>query len=302
MIRGVEDALTVIRESYSEARLWDFDVVGNGFGSFVLLSNEGMIFRIAKNLETAKQYVMECKVLPQLMNYIPLNIPNPIWHRFNATSAPYGIMAYKRLKGNSIEIHKINQTNRKVIAKEVANFMISIHQVPYEKLEVEYIPKIRNDKKTLQTLRAFTFEFLKKELTTDENRKMEDWWEEILSDDKFFHYTPSLCHGDIWYENILVDDTYTHVIGIIDFSNMRIGDPAIDLAPQCYLGKEFYDEVLLEYTKVQKDDMWINHRIIRHQELREISGLQYVIKNNLFEEYKDSIAKIRERVILSRMF
>ena len=294
----LEDAISVIRESYTEASLGDFDVVGNGFGCFVLLSDDGMIFRIAKNIETAKQYVMECKVLPRLMKYIPLNIPNPIWYRFNATSAPYGIMAYKRLKGNPIELDKMNQSNRKSIANEVANYINSIHQVPYEKLEVAYIPNIRNDKKTLEALRESTFEFLKKELTVEENRKVEDWWEEILADDKFFQYKPSLCHGDLWYENILVDDTYTHVIGVVDFSNMRIGDPAVDLAPQYYLGKEFYDEVLLEYTHIHKDDMWIAHRIRRHQELREISGLQYVIKNNLFDEYKDSIAKIRERVIL----
>src|SRR5690554_3508990 len=120
---------------------------------------------------------------------------------------------------------------------------------------------------------------------------MEDWWEKILSDDNFFHYKPRLCHGDAWYENILVDDDYLHVVGVIDFSNMMIGDPAVDLAPQLYLGKEFYDAVLNEYIKVFDNDVTINQRIKRHQELRKISGLQFVIKNNQIDEYDDSICR-----------
>ena len=305
MDKILERALSIIKESYTETKFEDFSIVGSGFGSFVIESNDGIIFRIAKNLETAKQYVMECKVLPQLMKYLDLNIPNPIWHMFNATSAPYGIMAYRKLEGNSIDpivFNKLNQRNRSVIAKEVANFIVSIHQLPYERLGLEGVPKMKTDKKTLAALREDTLEFLKRKLTAEEYRKMEDWWEELSSDDNFFRYKPTLCHGDAWHENILVDDDYSHVIGVIDFSNMVIGDPAVDLAPQIYLGKEFYDLVLHEYTKVFGDDKTINQRIKRHQELREISGLQYVIKNNLVDEYEDAISKIRHRIILSQEF
>jgi aminoglycoside 2''-phosphotransferase len=301
MDKILESALSIIKEFFTEAKLEDFSIVGSGFGSLIIESNEEIIFRIAKNLETAKQYVMECKALPQVIKYIDLNIPNPIWHMFSGTSAPYGIMAYRKLKGNPINpivFNEMNQMNRNVIAKEVANFIVSIHQVPYEKLEFEDVPKTKTDKKTLAILRENTLEFLKRKLTAGEYRKMEDWWEELLSDDNFFHYKPTLCHGDAWYENILVDDDYLHVVGVIDFSNMMIGDPAVDLAPQLYLGKEFFDAVLHEYTKVF-DDETINQRIKRHQELREISGLQYVIKNNQIDEYEDSISKIRHRIILS---
>jgi aminoglycoside phosphotransferase (APT) family kinase protein len=296
----LEDALSIINEYYTGVKIENFKIIGSGFGSVIIESNEGMIFRIAKNLDTAKQYVMECEVLPQIKNYLHMNIPKPIWHIFNNTSAPYGIMAYRKLKGNSIDpiaYNKINQTSKYVIAKEVANFISLIHQVPYDKFNFDNIPKIKNDKKTLMVLRENTFEFLKWKLTADELKKMEDWWEKILSDDTFYYYKPTLCHGDTWYENILVDDSYSHVVGVIDFSNMMIGDPAVDLAPPLYLGKEFFDVILQQYTKVFENDKTINQRIKRHQKLREVSGLQYIIKNNQNDEYEDAISKIRNRII-----
>jgi len=294
----LEDALSIIKEYYTGAQIENFKIIGSGFGSIIIESNDGIIFRIAKNLETAKQYIMECKVLPQIINYLDMNIPKPIWHIYNNTSAPYGIMAYRKLKGNSIDpitFKKMNQVNKSVIAKEVANFISLIHQVPYKNFD--NIPIIKNDKKALIVLRENTFEILKRKLTDYEIRKMEDWWEKILSDDNFYYYKPTLCHGDAWYENILVDDNYSHVVGVIDFSNMMIGDPAVDLAPQLYLGKEFYDATLQQYTKVFDDDKTMNQRIKRHQELREVSGLQYIISNNQSYEYEDAISKIRNRII-----
>jgi aminoglycoside phosphotransferase (APT) family kinase protein len=300
MDKFLEDALSIIKEYDTEVQRENFQIIGSGFGSVIIESDQGIIFRIAKNLYTARQYIMECKVLPQITNYLDINIPKPIWHTFSHTSAPYGIMAYRKLKGNSIDptvFNKMNQTRKKVIAKEVANFIFLLHQVPYDKFDYDDIPIIKNDRKTLMVLRESTFEVLKWKLTADELRKMEEWWKEILSDDTVYDYKPTLCHGDTWYENILVDDSYTHVVGVIDFNNMMIGDPAVDLAPPLYLGKEFYDVILQQYTKVFEDDKTINQRIKRHQELREVSGLHYIINNNQIDEYDDAISKIRNRII-----
>lgn len=110
-------------------------------------------------------------------------------------------------------------------------------------------------------------------------------------------YEPALCHGDAWYENILVEESYLHVVGIIDFGNMLMGDPAVDLAPQWYLGEAFYDAVFQEYKKLSPEYETIHFRAMRHLELREVLGLQYTIHNNQVDEYDDAIAKIRNRIL-----
>ena len=71
----------------------------------------------------------------------------------------------------------------------------------------------------------------------------------------------------------------------------------IDLAPQLYLGEDFYNDVLEEYTKVFSEDEDIGKRAMKHQELRELRGLQYAIKYNDKDEFTDSIDKIRNRII-----
>ena len=51
-----------------------------------------------------------------------------------------------------------------------------------------------------------------------------------------FGGAPVLCHGDIAPEHILVDEAGGRVLGLIDFGDLLVGDPAIDLAGVCYLG------------------------------------------------------------------
>ncbi|MFY9176758.1 MAG: phosphotransferase [Caldicoprobacterales bacterium] len=295
----LENALSIIRKEFNKVPIDSIKILASGFGSIVIEGNQGIIFRIARNVDIAKKYVMECKVLPQIEKYLNVNIPKPIWYKFNRALPPYGIMAYRKLEGNPIAFSKVNQRNRDILAKEVANFIASLHKIPYYKHNFRIIPKIENDKRVLRVLRNATSEFLKSNLTDNEYKKMETWWEKILSDETFYHHRLALCHGDIWYENILVDESYTRIVGVVDFSDMKIADPAVDLAPQIYLGREFHNAVLHEYINVFGHDKSIKHRIKRHRELREVYGLYYVIKHNQVEEYEDTISKIRNNIILN---
>ena len=291
----LDNALLIINKIHPGLLDDGFEIIGSGFGSLVLESNEGVIIRIAKNLDTARQYIKEVKALPYIRHLINVNIPKPSWHMYNPDTVPPGMMAYKKIKGIPIASDKIGIRNRSTIARQVAKFTISFHQIPYEALDC--IPERNNGRENLMLLYRDTFNFLRRVLTTPELGKMEKWWQEIFADNSFFVYKPVLCHGDLWYENILVDEEYLNVIGIVDFSDMIIGDPAVDLAPQLYLGEDFYNDVLEEYTKVFSEDEDIVKRAMKHQQLRELRGLQYAIKYNDKDEFTDSIDKIRNRII-----
>lgn len=42
------------------------------------------------------------------------------------------------------------------------------------------------------------------------------------------HFTPILTHGDLNEGHVLLDDSEKRVVGVIDFGDMRVTDPALD--------------------------------------------------------------------------
>lgn len=275
----------------------DLKFIGEGFGSLVLENQYGFIIRVAKNLDTAKQYVKEYNILPQLQaKLFPINIPIPKWYHYDTEKVPYGIIAYEKLAGPTLNPKVISEENKKRIAKQLAEFIALIHQTPTDHFQ-DTCPQEENDRNHFTNLRENTYNELSKNLSKKEMLMMNDWWEEMLQDQTFYSHKSVLCHGDLWYENILVNHQQTDITGIIDFSEVKIGDPAIDLVPHHYIGEDFYSYVLNEYRMAFPNDPTIDERVKKHRGLRELNGLAYAIKHKETPEVQDSIAKIRDVIL-----
>lgn len=275
----------------------DIEILGEGFGSIVIEQKDGTVFRIAKTMETARQYTKEVQMLPQIRAFLDIEIPLPISYMFDPSITPSGIMGYKKMKGTPLNPDVLISKNPNVIAKQLAKFIIKLHQIPINKLDSS-CPQESNNKLFIKILREDTQEILNQVLTVKEKQKMAKWWEEALEDSTFFFHRFVLCHGDLWYGNILVDDLCSGITGIIDFSDMTIGDPAKDLATQGYLGVDFYNQILSEYKHSFPEDTTIEHRVKKHQGLRELGGLRYAIKHDI-SELEDSLSKIRTVIFSS---
>ncbi|WHZ56082.1 phosphotransferase [Metabacillus hrfriensis] len=295
-MRGLLDAALLILNIDKN----DIEILGEGIGSLVIEQKDGTLFRIAKNMETARQYTKEFHMLPQIRPFLDIEIPLPIIYMVNPSIHPSGIMGYKKLKGTPLNPDLLISKKRNIIAKQLAEFIIKLHKIPIGMLDCNFQQE-SNNKSHIKILREDTQEILNQVLTVKEQHKMAKWWEEALEDSTFFSHHFVLCHGDLWYENILVDDLCSGITGIIDFSNMTIGDPAKDLATQGYMGEEFYNQILSEYKHSFPEDTTIEHRVKRHQGLRELDGLRYAIKHDN-SEIEDSFSKIRNVIFESNVF
>ena len=60
--------------------------------------------------------------------------------------------------------------------------------------------------------------------------------------------TPVLVHNDVSAEHILLDEAARAITGVIDWGDVAIGDPAVDLAGVFHWGgPAFVDAVLQAY-------------------------------------------------------
>jgi aminoglycoside 2''-phosphotransferase len=274
--------------------------MGSGFSSDVYLVNDRLVFRFAKNQETARKFQIEYKLLPLIQPYIPFQIPNPQWIVSDFEAPVHGIIGYEMVPGFPLT-PPLTQEQINLLSQGVASFLVSLHQIPLYKFNKIDIPVCNYTENELIQIRSELLPRLRETLTADEYTDIEDWWETLLNYNIFHLYEPRLCHGDLWYENILVNGDRNRITGIIDFGEISLGDPARDLAVQLYLGVDFFKDVYNQYiSKMGYSCPHLIQRVKLHWELRELIGLHYCIKHKDWDEFREGIEKIRTWGILGK--
>ncbi len=99
-----------------------------------------------------------------------------------------------------------------------------------------------------------------------------------------------------------MDKKSNSVIGVLDFKDAIIGDPAIDLATQLHLGKNFARLVLNAYQDQRGVvDEWLWHRMKKYFVLRELRGFYFALKVENLIEFEGSIRKIRRNLNFTQL-
>ena len=130
-------------------------------------------------------------------------------------------------------------------------------------------------------------------LVTARWTKQKRWWSDALRTWRTPAYRPLLLHGDLWYENILLSPDGKKVVGVLDFENFGLGDPAADFMTQLYVGEDFAGAVLAAYRRMgaSAEVQGAEGRMHRLLGLRELQGLAYGIETGSIDP--DTYDKIR---------
>lgn len=121
-------------------------------------------------------------------------------------------------------------------------------------------------------------------------------------------YQPAIRHGDLWYGNLLIqsrtkdaqDQPGGAISAVLDWEAVAVADPAQDLALTRYLGSSFTQNVLDAYCGHGGDyDQEVEHRIERHWELRELTGIPLADAVGDDDEVSECIDKLRAGPILA---
>jgi len=60
-------------------------------------------------------------------------------------------------------------------------------------------------------------------------RKLARRFERFLAEERHFAFEPVLVHADLWKDHVILKMREQQVSGIIDFGDVGIGDPAMDV-------------------------------------------------------------------------
>ena len=230
------EALQVIHERFPEFADLPVTPVHEGWDSYVFVAGEEWVIRVPRRANVEQALRQEARLLAAIGPRLPARVPVPV--RISEPS-PIAVLA-PRIPGLPAADHPAT-------ARQLGAFLRVLHGVPVEStpIPVAGIEEWRN----AHANRRAEFEQTVFPLLRLEERDRA----KAMFDGVTFDFRPVIVHGDLSADHVLADPDGT-INGVIDWSDARSGDPAIDLAwPLHGMSEAFADALLSTYGEVDGD-------------------------------------------------
>jgi aminoglycoside 2''-phosphotransferase len=302
MSQTLDDYRAAIGEQFPSVRISMLDLLSEGWESVVCLVHGHLIFLFPKR-EMAEHYLRtEIRLLPELAAHLPL--PNP---RFDYVAdppgqhVPFAFVGYELLPGTSSWAWPKEVRQADWWKPPVGAFLTALHRFPVSRArELGVRPISQSASRSGQAAAPATwretlsdfYELTRQQafpLLSDELQgKLARRFEGFLAEEQHFAFEPMLLHADLQQDHILLKVPEQQVCGIIDFGDVGIGDPAMDVWPS-----------LLPYYGGQVDETFQTRHAFYRQLFPPLNALifgQVYDKPELVEEGREALAVALEVV------
>ena len=222
---------------WSDARLEECD-------HDVVILDDIWVFRFACKVADHEPLRPEIAILERLRDQIGLAVPH-----YTHIAPNHEVAGYAYLKGASFDAdswEKFDSRTKKKAATDLAQMLNVVHGFSLGAARSLGIgkgkglwPRWRKDLRNIPRLSGGV-------LTTDELAYCEQVASELLSlKTRALHTERVLIQGDMYLEHILLDDN--GLCGVIDWGDICIADPAVDLIYFYCMGEGFFDDFLSRY-------------------------------------------------------
>ena len=266
-------------------------LVGEGFGSCAVSIDDRAILRIARNAETMARHWREAAILPLLRDRLPLAIPEPrwfcgpakvfsLWPRGVSHAGRRPLHAWHGAAGQSghsgAPAWRVHVGAARVSGGGSSCGRSGTGSAAHALVAAKLLPA------------------LPAHLDGESYARFQAWWAGYQAHPERYATTPRLLHGDLWCENILLAPGLSHAVDVVDFEQVRIGDPVSEFAALRYLGDEFVDRVRAHYRPADALEPNFEERLRAAILLRELGGLRYALRYPASGELEDAVEKVRD--------
>jgi aminoglycoside 2''-phosphotransferase len=248
--------IQAIHNVYSDFTIETVQFNQQGQFNDILQINNETIFRFPKTQREAAKLVTETEILRSLQRRVTLPIPDPLYRSEESAAIGQVFMGYRLLPGEPLwpeRLHAFKDEEQlQLVANQLATFLRHLHTIPAETLEVR-LPDFQGCEEwrdLYDRFRSKLFSFMRPAARLWVTKQFEDF----LSDESNCTYAPALVHGDFGPSNILYDARTNSISGIIDFSEVRWGDPAVDFAAllcSVSYGEQFLERFVVIYPGIE---------------------------------------------------
>lgn len=258
---NVEPYLQHIRREFPDLKFTKVTIPCQGIDHVALILDERWVFRFPIKKKYKALFPHEITLLDVLHRRLPIPIPH---YRYVAKDRSFG--GYRMITGDSLQAKtyaRCSSKAKKRMQSQMAKFFSILHAVPLTFAKKHRVPTLHPRKVFEQRVREYRRHLLKT-LTKKELRSVAAFFAETRAhlDDA---YTPCFIHCDLYVDHIFIDSKHTKIVGIIDFGDRAIFDPAIDFSGLWDYGRECVENVYAHYTG-PKDPTFLTRSFLRYKQ------------------------------------
>lgn len=211
------DWLPLLRTSFPRLEFRDARVVDDGWDSLVLDLDDEWIVRLPRRPEVERWVEREIALLPELAPRLPVAVPH---FELVARHGRLGV-AYRKIHGSPAKGDLSEQTGN-----DLGQALSALHAFPLERARAVGVPYFEPAawREHFTRLCGDFGQRVVPLLRPGEREQAETLFAQIDTLD----FSPALLHADLGPAHVLCRDG--RLAGIIDWSDARVGDPALDLA------------------------------------------------------------------------
>lgn len=223
-------ALRLIQEQFPKLSAKHIRLLGSGWDNTAFIIDEEFIFRFPRREIALPLLEAEWCALPKLASRLPLPIPIPEWKGSPTSDFPWPFIGYRLIPGFTACYANLHEDERAALAKPIAQFLAILHTTPKSEFSEYSIPKnnqSRIDGSLLTTKIGINFEELSLLNLLEDRKKLEL----VVKNLQHFREPVNTClvHGDFYVRHLLLNKHH-HLVGVIDWGDIHLGDSAIDLS------------------------------------------------------------------------
>jgi aminoglycoside phosphotransferase (APT) family kinase protein len=265
-------ALALIKDQFPGLLPEKIKLLGIGWDNTAYLINDTFVFRFPRRTISLPLLNTELHVLPKIASRLPLAIPYPEWAGSPAKGYPWSFTGYRMMPGITACSVDLSEDERIKLTEPLARFLAALHAIPISpdlesRLQWDVHGKLDADRVIRQikiNLEELDF------LGLLEKRNQFD----PVMEQKF--RTPlnsTIVHGDFYVRHLLVDEN-RRVSGVIDWGDVHIGDPAVDLSiAHSFLPSQAHDKFRAIYGEISKETWELARlRALYHSSILAIYG------------------------------
>jgi aminoglycoside 2''-phosphotransferase len=224
----------------------------DAFDHDVFVVNEEWVFRFPRTDGDREHLAREIAFLDKAASSFEANVPKYTYVSKRGDFAGYPMI--NRYVLSPWEFRKLDDGKKRDAVDQLTAFVSTFHTLDAE----EFVPYERRQREEFigfdRRVRAALVEQLFPKLDQQETKTIEDFYESLAD---LFRVEPSVCptHGDLYAFNVVWDE-HSSKIGVIDFSDLVMGDPANDFEVFFDYGRE-YAEIAYEGYVGTKDSRFL---------------------------------------------
>lgn len=274
--------LKEVAAAFPELHWTTYKYIDEGWDHQVIILDDALVFRFPTDSEYQQKLQTEIEILAYLKDRVTIAIPD---YTYVSPQRTWG--GYQKIAGMQLSEERFTAlppSDQNEIAHQLAAFLSAIHtqdttQPVFQKVSASYMAADQKEvKDRIET-------DLKHHISPEDLNVVTKIMREI--DGLIQQRLPRVfIHNDVYSRHLLWDDTKGQ-LGIIDFSDMSLDDPAIDFAELHEYGFDFVASVYDQYTG-PKDETFINRAWLYQK------WIAVYMMTDHFENHKTSFNEARK--------